>query len=72
MVSNRVMIQIFYRSAASGSLIMQRGDFPLKGKKPESVAYEWWTNIQKEMFVAGLEQVIIDGEDKTDLIKKFN
>jgi hypothetical protein len=69
---SNVSIQIIYKSSASGSSIMQRGDFPLKGRRPETIAFHWWEQIQKEMFVADLEQMIIDGEDMTETIKKMD
>jgi hypothetical protein len=69
MMINQVTIQIIYKSAASGSSILQCGDFPLKGKKPEEVAWNWLEQIRREMHVANIEQVIINGEDMTETIK---
>jgi hypothetical protein len=62
-------IQVIYRSAASGSCILQRGSFPLKGRKPEKVAFDWFVEIQREMHVGSLEQVLCDGDDITQLVK---
>lgn len=67
-----VTIQIFYRSAASGSGILQRASFPLKGRQPQQVAFDWWQQIQREMHVASLEKVLCNGEDITEIIKDMD
>jgi hypothetical protein len=67
-----VTIQIIYRSAASGSKILQRCSFPLKGKQPWEVALDWWTKIQREMHVDRLEQVMCDGQDITENIRAMH
>ncbi|WML54322.1 hypothetical protein RCG17_06655 [Neobacillus sp. PS3-12] len=64
-----VTLQIIYRSGASGSKILQRGSFTLKGKQPWEVAYDWWTKVQREMHVDSLEQVLCDGKDITQQIE---
>jgi hypothetical protein len=65
-----VNIQIHYVAA---SRILQRGSFPLRGRKPEQVAYEFWKQIQKEMsYRAVLEEVIADGDqDITELVREI-
>jgi hypothetical protein len=60
-------IEIIFLSS-SGSKILQRGSFPLKGKRPQDIAFDWWIKIQKEMFVELLEQVLCNGEEITDMI----
>lgn len=51
---------------------MQRGSFPLRGRKPKKVAFDWWKKIKREMpFSAELSELLIDGEDKTEIIKKM-
>ncbi|MBT2653898.1 hypothetical protein J7E81_01385 [Bacillus sp. ISL-18] len=61
-----VNIEIHYRSA---SRIMQRGSFPLKGRRPEQVALAFWKEIREEMYNAQLEQVIANGDqDLTELV----
>jgi hypothetical protein len=67
-----VTIQIIYRSALSGCKILQGGSFPLKGRKVEKVAFDWWKQIQREMNVDRLEQVLCDGEDITQLVKNMD
>lgn len=62
-----VFIQIHYKADSRGS---QQSSFPLKGRKIEQVALEWWKQIKKEMsYHAVLEKVIVDGEEITQLVK---
>ena len=66
-----VLIQISYISRDNN--VMRRGSFQLNGRTKEKVAFDWWKKIQREMpFGADLEQVIIDGEDITDLVKELD
>ncbi|NRD80257.1 hypothetical protein HPT25_23325 [Bacillus sp. BRMEA1] len=57
---------------ASGNKSMSASSFPLRGRKPEQVAYEWWKHIKKEMsYHAQLEKVIADGDQNiTELVLK--
>lgn len=65
-----VTIQIHYIS--NKIKVLKRGSFPLKGKKREVVAFDWWRKIRRDMpFGAELEQIIADGEDITDLVKEL-
>jgi hypothetical protein len=65
-----VMIQIFYTT--SDNSVLRRGSFPLKAKKPEKVAYEFWNWIKKEHpYPCELEKVIANGEDLTQLVKNL-
>lgn len=72
MKMKEVTIQILYRSAVSGSLILQRASFPLKGRKPHEVVLDWLEEIHREMFVGTLEQIICNGEDITGMIKEMD
>ncbi|NRD80150.1 hypothetical protein HPT25_22700 [Bacillus sp. BRMEA1] len=58
---------------ASGNKSMSAGSFPLRGRKPEQVAYEWWKQIKKETsYHAQLERVIAIGDQNiTDLVLKL-
>jgi hypothetical protein len=68
-----VTIQIHYITIENNGRILQRGSFPLKRKKPEEVAYEFWKWIKKEMpLEIAIEQVIADGEDITELVKELD
>ncbi|MFC0026915.1 hypothetical protein ACFOYZ_26535 [Neobacillus cucumis] len=62
-----VTIELHYKAS---SKLMQRASLPLRGKRTEFVAYQWWKQIQKEMsYHATLEQVIINGDnDITQLV----
>jgi hypothetical protein len=67
-----VTLQIIYKSAVSGSNILQRGSFPLKGRKPEKIAIEWFREIEREMHVDCIEQVLCNGEDITPIVKDMD
>jgi hypothetical protein len=63
-----VVIEIHYRS---DSRALQIGNFPLRGRKPERVALDFWRQIKKAMsHRTELEKVIVDGDqDITQLVK---
>ncbi|WP_026572512.1 hypothetical protein [Bacillus sp. UNC438CL73TsuS30] len=66
-----VLIEIQY--IAVDSRVMQRGEFPLRRRKPEEVAFEWLKQIKREMpFYEELVKVKVNGEDITDLVKKLD
>ncbi|TDL65169.1 hypothetical protein E2R56_25150 [Rhodococcus qingshengii] len=66
-----VLIQISYISRDNN--VMRRGSFQLNGNSKEKVAFDWWKKIQREMpFGGDLQQVIVDGEDITDLVKALD
>jgi hypothetical protein len=68
-----VTIQIHYITIENNGRILQRGAFPLKRRKPEEVALEFWRWIKKEMpLEIAIEQVIVDGEDITELVKELD
>jgi hypothetical protein len=68
-----VTIQIHYITIKNDGRILLRGSFPLKRRKPEEVAYEFWKWIKKEMPVEiTIEQVIAEGEDITELVKDLD
>lgn len=67
-----VSIQILYKSAASGSKILQSASFPTKGRQPEQVVLDWWKQIRREMLVDQLLKVTCNGEDVTQIIKDMN
>jgi hypothetical protein len=62
-----VAIQIYYHT--SDSSVLRRGNFPLKGKVAEKVAYDFWKWIKGEHdFHCELEKVVCDGEDITEKV----
>ena len=63
-----VVIEIHY---ISDSRALQIGTFPLRGRKPEQIALEFWKQIQKNMsHRAEIEKIIVDGDqDITQLVK---
>ncbi|MCM3584878.1 hypothetical protein M3182_03850 [Mesobacillus maritimus] len=63
----KISIIIKYNSPAGE--VLQRGSFPLQGKRPESVAKDWWKQIQKKVYTEGLVEVTANGEDITDKVR---
>ena len=62
-----ITIEIHY---IGDSKALRRGSFPLRGRKPERVAYEFWKSIKKEMpYPVELEEVLAANEDVTELVK---
>lgn len=41
-----ILIQIFYTT--NDNSVLRRANYPLKNRKPEAVAYEFWKWIKKE------------------------
>ncbi|WHY64676.1 hypothetical protein [Neobacillus sp. SuZ13] len=62
-----VVIEIHYKS---DSRALQTGNFPLRGRKSEQVALDFWKQIKKEMsYHVVLEKVIVNGDqDITQLV----
>jgi hypothetical protein len=56
--------------SATGGKVLKSGSFPLRGRKPEYIAYQFWKQIQKEQpFEVQLESVIANGDqDITNLV----
>jgi hypothetical protein len=56
--------------SATGGKVLKSGSFPLRGRKPEYIAYLFWKQIQKEQpFKVQLESVIANGDqDITHLV----
>ncbi|WP_419954762.1 hypothetical protein ACN6MT_03115 [Neobacillus niacini] len=65
-----ILIQIFYTT--NDNSVLRKGNFPLKNKKPEEVAYDFWKWIKREHpYPCKLEKVISNGEDLTQLVKNL-
>ncbi|MBT2758006.1 hypothetical protein J7E71_19225 [Mesobacillus foraminis] len=65
-----VTIKIRYNSPAG--IVTQRGTFPLKGRKPERVAFDWLQLIKKEVNYEGLIEVTADSDlDITELVREM-
>jgi hypothetical protein len=66
-----VSIQIHY--IANENKVLQRGAFPLRGRKPELVALEFWKWIKGENpYECEIEKVFVDGEDITEKVKELD
>ena len=64
----RLNIKIDYTTAHGN--ITQAGEFPLRGRKPEQVAYEWWRKIKWDTYKGELRRVTIKGDqDITEAVK---
>jgi hypothetical protein len=65
-----ILITIRYNSPAGP--VLQSGYFPIKGKKPEQIAYGWWKRIQLEVYTEGLISVVIGiDEDITEKVQEI-
>jgi hypothetical protein len=54
-----ITIEIHYKALSNGS---RCGIFQLKGRKPETIAYQFWKEINKDMsYRAKLEKVLVNG-----------
>ncbi|OCA84476.1 hypothetical protein A8F94_17420 [Bacillus sp. FJAT-27225] len=62
-----VTIKINYRSTYNN--LTQVGSFPLRGKKPEQIAYGWWKQIKSNTYNPHLINVTVDGVDITQDVK---
>jgi hypothetical protein len=63
-----ITIRIDYIS--NENKLYQVGSLPLRNKKPEQIALEWWKQIKKEMsYHAELEKISANGKDITQLVK---
>jgi hypothetical protein len=62
-----VIISIRYNSPAGP--VLQQGEFYLKGKKPEEIAFNWWKQIQREVYTDELISVEVNGEDITEKVR---
>jgi hypothetical protein len=69
-----IIINIIYNAPDIDSKTMRSGLFPLRGKNPVEVAYEFWKWIQsEEPLELELMKVVYDEEnDITDLVKNFS
>lgn len=63
-----ITIDIHFSTSAGKAL--KSGSFPLRGRKPEYIAYQFWKQTQKEQpHEVHLEEVIVNGDqDITDLV----
>lgn len=65
-----VTIQIKYLSNAGR--VMQRGSFPLRGRKPEKIAYDWLQQIKRQVTYQELISVVADGDqDITEKVREL-
>ncbi|MDR7077367.1 hypothetical protein J2Y03_002391 [Neobacillus niacini] len=66
-----VTIHVYYKT--NDNNVLRRGNFPLKGRKSEMVALEFWKWIKRNHpFECEIEKIIVDGEDITEKVKKIN
>lgn len=62
-----IIISIRYNSPAG--IVLQQGEFHLKGRKPEQITVDWWKDIQREVYTEGLIEVKVNNEDITNKVK---
>ncbi|MFE4073399.1 hypothetical protein [Peribacillus sp. YIM B13477] len=52
--------------------VLRQGEFKLKGKKPEEVAFTFWKQIKRESSLElQLQKVLCEGEEITGLVRKL-
>ncbi|MBS4171954.1 hypothetical protein [Bacillus sp. FJAT-49736] len=67
-----VIIQIHYIVVDVNSRVLQKGEFNLRGRRKEQVAYEFWEKIKRNSPLnVTLEKVICEKEDITDMVKEI-
>jgi hypothetical protein len=68
-----IVIKIYYKALEVNSKSYRSGLFPLKGKSPEEVAFDFWKWIKnEEPLNLELLKVIVDGDqDITEKIKEL-
>jgi hypothetical protein len=65
-----ISIEITYNSPVGK--VLQRGNFPLKGKLPEVVAFDWWKDIRRNVYTEELILVVVNGdEDITEKVTEL-
>ena len=66
-----ISIRIYFET--THNKLTQAGEFPLRGRRPEQVAFEWWKELKKETFNPRLRRVVINGDqDITELVKQLD
>lgn len=64
-------VSITIRYSSPAGVVLQQGDFPLKGKGNVDVAVKWWREIRSIVFADDLLEVIANGdEDITEKVKE--
>ncbi|OIK17209.1 hypothetical protein BIV60_00535 [Bacillus sp. MUM 116] len=65
-------VSIEFHFISNENKVMRRGEFPLRRKRPEEVAFEFWKQIKREMpFDGELVRVKASGEDITELVMEL-
>lgn len=65
-------IHIEVHFVANKNRVLKQGSFPLKGRKPEIVAFNWWKEIKRELPVDYLEKILVNGEEITKQITELD
>lgn len=67
-----VLIQIHFKTIDYESKTSQTGEFKLRGRKAEYIAFDFWRQVQRESRVdLVLEKVLCEGEDITELVREI-
>jgi hypothetical protein len=64
-----VVVEVRYNSPAG--VVLQRGEFYLRGKSPKQIALEWIQQIKREVYFDGLVSVIADNQDITEKVMEL-
>ncbi|SEN81025.1 hypothetical protein SAMN05192533_12165 [Mesobacillus persicus] len=67
-----VVVSITIRYKSPAGIVLKQGLFPIRGQKPELVAWNWWQQIKLETYTDELIEVIVNGElDITDKVREL-
>lgn len=61
-----VFIAIHYTGPAGR--VEQKGSFPLRGKRPEEIAWDWWDKEVNRGFDKKLDKITADNVDITEKV----
>lgn len=61
-----VFLRIHYTSPAGRS--ERKGNFPLRGLRPEEVAFDWWEKDVGRGYQKKLDKILADGVDITEKV----
>lgn len=66
-----ITITISYETAYNR--LSQAGQFPLRGRRPEKIASDWWKIIKKDTYNARLVRVVLNADtDITDQVRALD
>jgi len=68
MIKTVVIIKIRFTTPGDG-MALRKWECPLRGRKPETIARDWWKQIKRETFAGDLISVTVEDEDITEKVR---